>query len=270
MQTQQISVFIPGEYDKSFIQSFLERQSPNADGIFSYQYNDDTSGTTHKLEVLFQTSNANADYVVFFNKIKQDVKFECFKDKIFSIQQEPYIKSDSTYHIPFKNEFFKQEKTYEATSKTFTFVEELLATKKAKYIPHHPMLYFMLDSHLSFNKLESLPLPTKTKMLSCIASMDKAAFAGHLRRSEFVRSFQDLIAQWRGGVLLATFMAMASNLFLKRVRGFYLINTPLRLKTHKHHIILVKKSLIVSWAIVCLSTAVRQIFTTIFQRKALC
>ena len=192
MQTRQINVFIPGEYDRSFIQSFLERQSPNADGIFSYQYNDDV-GQTHKLEVLFQTSNANADYVVFFNKIKQDVECQCFKDKIFSIQQEPYIKSDSTYHIPFKNEFFKQEKTYEATSKTFTFVEELLATKKTKYIPHHPMLYFMLDSRLSFKELESLPLPTKPKTLSCIASINKAAFAGHLKRSEFVRSFQNLI-----------------------------------------------------------------------------
>lgn len=200
MQTQQISVFIPGEYNKSFIQSFLERQSPNADGIFSYQYNDDTSGTTYKLEVLFQTSNANADYVVFFNKIKQNVEFECFQDKIFSIQQEPYIKSDSTYHIPFKNEFFKQEQTYEATSKTFTFVEELLATKKAKYIPHHPMLYFMLDSRLSFKELESLPLPTKTKILSCIASMDKAAFAGHLKRSEFVQNLHNLIMHRGGGI----------------------------------------------------------------------
>lgn len=192
MQIQQINVFIPGEYKREYIQSFLKRQSPRADGIFSYHFNDDNGGGD--IEILFQTTNPNADYVVFFNKIKQNISFTCFKDKIFSIQQEPYIKPNSTYHIPFKNEFFKQEKTYESTSKTFTFVEELLATKKPKYIPHHPMLAFMFDNRLSFTELESLPFPTKTKLLSCIAS-NKAAFAGHLRRTEFVLNLQNLITQ---------------------------------------------------------------------------
>lgn len=230
MSSEKISVFIPGEYDKGFIQSFIKRQSPNNDGIFSYPLSKNSADENGGGQILvcFQVENPKCDYVVQFNCIKQDVEFECYDDKIFSLQQEPYINSCAKYHIPFKNEWFKEESTYRHCGRVFTFVEEILnsdsayladsadlnlidsirdlseSTKlinstdsrdstKSKFIPHHPMMYYMYDNDLNFNQMRDLQIPEKSKTLSCISSMDKFAFEGHYKRIEFVLGLKKLI-----------------------------------------------------------------------------
>ncbi|PAF43934.1 glycosyltransferase family 10 [Helicobacter sp. 11S02596-1] len=181
---QEINVLMIQNTDKIFddmwLEDWLEKQSPHKDKSY-------ISGD---FKVIFSTQFEQADYCVMLNRLDQNKTICVGKDNIFALQQEPYIPSSPKYHIPFKNEFAILERTYKHCRKVFAFVPELLQKdpKKERYIPHHPMMYWMLYSKNKphYDEIFHLACPTKNRIISCIASQHKAMFPGHRDRREFV------------------------------------------------------------------------------------
>ncbi|RAX55307.1 hypothetical protein CCY99_00990 [Helicobacter sp. 16-1353] len=73
---------------------------------------------------------------------------------------------------------------------------EVDSPRKAKFhntifIKYPPMMYFLFAPNMPYNELCNLPIPRKIKEISCIASFDKKAFAGHLDRMKFVKALQN-------------------------------------------------------------------------------
>ncbi|PAF42304.1 glycosyltransferase family 10 [Helicobacter sp. 11S03491-1] len=167
-------------YDDQWLEDWLKKQSYKNDGCYNQK----------DLQIIFSTKFNQSDYVVMLNRVDKNRTLHVGKDNLFALQQEPYIPNSSKYHICFKNEFAKQKRTYKNFRKVFGFVCELLAKDPAHlhYIPHHPMMYWMLYSKNKppYKTISQMPLNQKTKTISCIASIHKSIFPGHLARREFV------------------------------------------------------------------------------------
>lgn len=179
---QTITVRIISDYNNKTIQTWLKQQSILGDCCYH----------TENLKVFFTTENIPSDYVILINKVNQDTEVCVPKDKVWGLQQEPFIPANSKYCKPFKNEFAKKPSTYQSCSKVFAFVSELLEYKD-KFIPSPPFIYWLIEGgerNLSYQDILSLDISKKSKEISCIANLDKKAFAGHLQRAEFVRFLQ--------------------------------------------------------------------------------
>lgn len=179
---QTITVRIISDYKNSTVQSWLKQQSILGD--CSYH--------TNNLKVFFTTDETPSDYIILINKVNHDTSVCAPKGKVWGLQQEPFIPANQKYCKPFKNEFAKKPSTYQSCSKVFAFVEELLQ-HQGKFIPSPPFIYWLIeggDRKLSYTDIQNLDISNKSKEISCIANLDKKAFAGHLQRAEFVRFLQ--------------------------------------------------------------------------------
>lgn len=179
---QTIIVRVISDYKNSTVQTWLKQQSEHGD--CSYHTNDK--------KVFFTTENIECDYVLLINKVNCDTEVFCPKDNVWGLQQEPFIPANSQYCKPFKNEFAKKPSTYASCSKVLAFVKELLSHQD-KFIPSPPFIYWLIEGgerKLTYQELLNLDITHKNEEISCIANLDKKAFAGHLQRAEFVRFLQ--------------------------------------------------------------------------------
>lgn len=180
---QQIKVLVIQNTDRVFddkwLQDWLLKQSFQNDGF--YRQND--------IEVIFSTDFLQSDYVVMLNRLDKNRTIIVGEGNLFALQQEPFIPNSSKYQIPFKNEFARERRTYKNFRKVFAFVPQLLQKDPTHthYIPHHPMMYWMMYSQNkpNFKEIYEMELPQKTKDISCIASHNKSIFPGHIARKEF-------------------------------------------------------------------------------------
>lgn len=174
-----IKVRIISDYQNQTVDSWLKQQSTNGDQTFYGS----------QANVFFTTQTGYNDYVLMINKVNIDTPICCPPNKIFAIQQEPYIPSNPFFGIPFKNEFAKKPSTYAQCEKVFAFVPELLCQNQ-KFIPSPPYLYWLIEGgnrKLTFQDIANLDILKKSKEISCIANLDKKAFAGHLKRTQCVQ-----------------------------------------------------------------------------------
>lgn len=123
--------------------------------------------------------------------------------RVISLQQEPFIPNSKQYGIPFKNEWAKNPQSYQYCDIVLAFNDamfegRILENQNPKtfslnhttFIKYPPMMYFLFGN-ISYENLKNLPIPKKTKAISCIASFDKKAFAGHLDRIKFVLALKN-------------------------------------------------------------------------------
>lgn len=179
---QTITVRIISDYQNKTIQTWLKQQSFLGDCAYH----------SENKQVFFTTEAIQSDYTLLINKVNQDTEVCCPKDRVWGLQQEPFIPANEKYCKPFKNEFAKKPSTYISCSKVFAFVEELLK-HKGKFMPSPPFIYWLIEGgerKLSYQDILNLKITQKSKEISCIANLDKKAFAGHLQRAEFVRFLQ--------------------------------------------------------------------------------
>lgn len=176
---REIKVRIISDYQNASVESWLKQQSKN----------NDCSYAKGQFKVIYTTENIPTDYTIMINKVDQDTAIDCPLQNIWGIQQEPFIEGNLNYAIPFKNEFAKKPQTYAQCSKIFAFVPKLLE-QKDKFIASPPYIYWLLEHNRtqSFQDIASFDFfSNKHKEISCIANLDKKAFAGHINRANFVK-----------------------------------------------------------------------------------
>lgn len=188
-----LRVCIISDYRQEF-ESLLKNLSLNADCKKTIKI----GNKDYILEFDMSFKYDKYDYILIINKAIKNVKISA--KRVIALQQEPFIQASKKYLIPFKNEWAIKKETYKDCNLVFAFNEglfecETLINHNPKtflynetiFIKYPPMMYFLFGN-ISYKDLFKASPLNKEKLISCIASFDKRAFAGHIDRMKFVKA----------------------------------------------------------------------------------